>query len=307
MRFKKLKICAAAFFAASAVGACTVSVSAQSNPDESTGTVAFTVIKSSIGQGFAVEPMLVELHEGDTGFDIIERSGCDFWFEDGDYGKYITAFGDTDTKSPIPDEIAAVCPEMTAREKDAWLQAGDYTPESGWSYFINGEYAQVGIGDYVPKSGDVLEFRFTVYGYGADLGIDNSSWGGAAALTEQVNASQLIGLCAQVKDMGESDDKNYTSAMETLGKYGVTQSEIDTATDSLAQSLIMPISAETKDQPEKSEPDKTEPEDGSVVITPEKKDDSIDKFNPDTGAEGLAVVFGAVILAGGAIALSRRK
>lgn len=304
MKFKKLRICAAAFFAVSAIGACTVSVSAQSSP-ESVGTVAFTAIKSTIGQGFAVEPMLVELHEGDTGFDIIERSGCDFWFEDSDYGKYITAFGDTDTKSPIPDAIAEVCPEMTARDKDAWLQAADYTPESGWSYFINGEYAQVGIEDYVPKAGDVLEFRFTVYGYGADLGIDNSSWGGAAALTEQVDASQLIGLCAQVKDMGESDDSNYTAAMETLSKYGATQSEIDAATDSLAQSLIMPIAAQTSEQPEKSEPDKTESE--NIVITPEKKDDTIDKFNPETGAEGLAVVFGAVILAGGAIALSRRK
>lgn len=304
MRFKKLKLCAAAFFAVSAIGACTVSVSAQSNSD-SAGTVAFTAIKSVIGQGFTVEPMLVELHEGDTGFDIIERSGCDFWFEDSDYGKYITAFGDTDTKSPIPDAVAGVCPEMTARDKDAWLQAGDYTAESGWSYFVNGEYAQVGIEDYVPKDGDVLEFRFTVYGYGADLGIDNSSWGGAAALTEQVNASQLIGLCAQVKDMGVNNDPNYTAAMETLSKYGVTQSEIDAATDTLAQSLIMPIAEETKEQPEKSEPDKTESD--SIVITPEKKNDTIDKFNPETGAEGLAVVFGAVILAGGAIALSRRK
>ncbi len=301
----KFKFFATAFIAAAVMSASAVSASAQNSSPESVGSVAFTAIKSVIGQGFTVEPMLVELHEGDTGFDIIERSKCDFWFDESEYGKYITAFGDKDSGGSVPDEILAVCPEMTARTNENWLEASDYTPESGWSYFINGEYAQVGIEDYVPKDGDVLEFRFTVYGYGADLGIDNSSWGGAAALTEQVDASKLIGLCAQVKDMGADNNETYTSAMEVLAKYGSSQSDIDSAADSLAESLIMPINTGTTEQPE---PPKTTSEpDSSVVITPEKTGNTIDKFNPETGVEGLAVVFGAVILAGGAIALSRKK
>ncbi len=305
----KLKILAAAFIAASVMGTCAITASAQNASSESVGSVAFTAIKSTIGQGFTVEPMLVELHEGDTGFDIIERSQCDFWYDESEYGKYITAFGDKDLGSPVPDEISTVCPDMTARTNENWLEASDYTPESGWSYFVNGEYAQVGIEDYVPKDGDVLEFRFTVYGYGADLGIDNSSWGGAAALTEQVDASKLISLCAQIRDMGaDSDNQAYTSAMDVLSKYGVSQSDINAAVDVLAESLIMPITAGTNEPDKQLEPPKaTSKPESSVVITPEKAENKIDKFNPETGVEGLAVVFGAVILAGGAIALSRRK
>ncbi|MDE6030598.1 MAG: DUF4430 domain-containing protein [Oscillospiraceae bacterium] len=266
--------------------------------DEPTGYVSFTAIKSTIGQGFTVEPVNVPLYEGDKGIDIVKRAVGDggVVFTESDYGEYVTGFADVDTGAEIPAEIAAVCPEMTGRNTEGYLSAYDYTAESGWSYFINGEYAQVGITDYEPQDGDVLEFRYTVYGYGADLGIDNSGWGGAAALTEQVDASQLIKAIAEIKQNDEQTAQSpaFVGAVEILARYGADQSEIDQSIFALVEELYAaePIAAPLEE---------TEPSDGQSAA-----DDDGGKGSPDTGIEGAAAAFGVMILACGAVAVSRK-
>ena len=278
----------------SAIAAAAV-ISAASVPafaeEDGQGYVAFTAIKSTIGQGFTTEPVLVPISEGDTGIDIVKKA-AEIQFTESDYGAYITAFADDDLMTEIPEEIAAVCPEMTGRTTEGWLSSLDYTAESGWSYFINGEYAQVGISDYVPQNGDVLEFRFTVYGYGADLGIDNSSWGGAAALVEPVDASKLILACAEAAQLSETDSPYYTAAMEVLAEYGATQEDIDSMLGALTGGDLAPLPAQTDEA--------TADTDGETAAAD-------DKGSPDTGVEGLAVILGVSVLACGAIALSRKK
>lgn len=272
---------------AAALSAMMMSLAAAA--DDPAGYVSFTAIKSAVGQGFTVIPGSVPIYEGDKGVDIVKRAvGEDgVVLTESDYGAYITGFADTDTGAEIPAEVAAVCPEMTGRNTEGYLSAYDYTAESGWSYFVNGEYAQVGITDYEPQDGDILEFRFTVYGYGADLGIDNSSWGGAAALVEQVDASELIRKCADFTDPG-NDNPALDEALEVLAKYGATQSEIDAA----AASLEVRQTAEAA-------PDNTDSAAGASG--------SDSKGSPDTGVEGVAVAFGAIILACGAVAVSRKS
>lgn len=282
---------------AAAVMGMTMAVTAFAE-DEPAGSVAFTAIKSTIGQGFTVEPIIVPFYEGETGIDIVQRA-AEIQYTESDYGAYITGFADIDTEAYIPEEISEVCPDMTGRNTEGYLSSFDYTAESGWSYFINGEYASVGIGDYVPADGDVLEFRFTVYGYGADLGIDNSSWGGAAAITEQLDASELIRICAAADDELK-ETVWYTNGMELLAQYGVTQDEIDTAVGALIEASIMPLSDGITEEGS-ADADYEEFEDTADSADP------TDKGSPDTGVEGLAVVFGAVIIAGGAIAISRKK
>ena len=252
------------------------------------GYVAFTAIKSTIGQGFTTEPVLVPIYEGDTGIDVVKRA-ADVQVIESDY-----AFADADLETEVPAEIAAVCPEMTGRTADGYLSSLDYTTESGWSYFVNGEYAQVGISDYQPQDGDVLEFRFTVYGYGADLGVDNSSWGGAAALVEPVDASQLILACAQTED---KDSPAYVAAMEVLAEYGATQDDIDNAVGGLMAGDVDLLTSESD-----ATADTAETADAATAETP-----ADDKGSPDTGIEGLAVVLGVSVLACGAIALSKKR
>lgn len=277
----------AAGVTAAALSAMMMSLAAAA--DDPAGYVSFTAIKSAVGQGFTVIPGSVPIYEGDTGVDVVKRAvGEDgVVLTESDYGAYITGFADKDTGAEIPAEIAAVCPEMTGRNTEGYLSAYDYTAESGWSFFVNGEYAQVGITDYEPQNGDVLEFRFTVYGYGADLGIDNSEWGGAAALVEQADASELIRKCAEFTDPG-NDNPALDDALEVLAKYGATQSEIDAAEASL----------EVR-QTAEAAPDST----GSAAVTP----GSDSKGSPDTGVEGAAAALGVIILACGAAAVSRKS
>ena len=149
---KKAKILAV--FAAAATAAAT-SLCVFAQPAEK-GTVYFAAVKSTIGQGVCVEPVAVPFYEGDSGIDIVKRA-ADVTVVESEYGDYITAFKDADNGADVPEEIKVVCPEMTGRSTEGQLTALDYTPESGWSYFLNGEYAQVGISSYEPADGDVVE------------------------------------------------------------------------------------------------------------------------------------------------------
>lgn len=265
-----------------AAAAAAISLSASAAEAQAKGTVYFTAVKSTIGQGVCVEPVAVPFYEGDSGIDVVKRA-AEVTVQTSDYGDYITAFKDADSGAAVPDGIKAVCPDMTGRNTDGYLSALDYTLESGWSYFLNGEYATVGISGYTPADGDVLEYRFTVYGYGSDLGQDNSSWGGAAALVPAVNAKELIKTIAGAdKSLPE-----YKSAINTLGKFGVEQSELDAAAKALTDAAKpAPETPETPDTPS------TAPEAPG---------------NVDTGIESVTAVFGAAVLALGVIAVSRKR
>lgn len=274
MKARKLLAVIAALGALAAI-----SLSAFAEPAEK-GTVYFAAVKSTIGQGVCVEPTAVPFYEGESGIDIVKRA-AEVTVQESEYGDYITAFKDEDNGAAIPGEIKAVCPDIAGRNAEGMLSALDYTPESGWSYFLNGEYAQVGISDYVPADGDVLEYRFTVYGYGSDLGQDNSSWGGAAALVPSVNAKELIKAAAAAdKTLPE-----YKAAIEVLGKFGASQSELDSAAKALTDA-------------ENSAPASDNSEQTSAPDTAN---------NVDTGVEGTAAVFGAAVLALGIIAVSRKR
>lgn len=286
MKIAKILAVAAA---AATVGAASVCTFAEQSP---AGYVYFCAQKSTIGQGLTVKPEKVPYYDGESGIDAVNRA-AEILSEDSGYGPYITAFADSDNGGEIPAEIAAVCPEIGGRNAEGYLSAMDYTAEGGWTYFINDEYASVGIGDYAPTDGDVVCFRFTVYGYGADLGVDNSSWGGAAALKPMINDSELIRLCAEAED-GEQLE----AALEVLGNYSSTQEDIDSAAAALKAASEKSDNAENTENTDNTE--NTERTDA-----PEKTD--APKESADTGIEGVAVGFGAVIIAGAFIALSKKR
>lgn len=281
--------------AAAAVAFSAVSFSAFAADNEPAGYVYFMADKTTIGQGFTVEPEKVPFYEGENGLDVVKRA-ADVLSEDTGYGAYVTAFADTDLETEVPEAISAVCPEMTGRNTEGYLSALDYTAESGWTYFVNDEYAQAGIGDYTPADGDVVVFSFTVYGYGADLGVDNSSWGGAAALKEATKKSELVKLCAEAAD-ADINEYVFSGAMEVLAQYEATQEDIDNAVDGLNKALTETASTENAVSDE---------------TTAETADASVDagnteKGSPSTGVEGAAVAFAVVLLAGAGIALSKKK
>ena len=221
------------------------------------------------------------------------------------YGAFITAFADTDSNDVVlPETIAEVCTIASGRTEEGWLSAYDYTAESGWTYFVNDEYAQVGIADYTPADGDVVVFSFTVYGYGADLGVDNSSWGGAAALKEQVKTAELVKLFADNKDLLNGSDEQayaFTAAGEALAQYESTQEDVDNAVDRL-ENILGTETLETEESP--SADAAAESED---AIDAADDGASGEKGSPSTGVESVAVAVAVVILAGAGIAMSKKQ
>lgn len=316
MKLRKLISAAAA--AALAMSAASFCAFAEENTPA--GYIYFEADKITIGQGFTVEPVKVPFYEGEKGIDVVNRA-ADVISEDTGYGAYITAFADADIETTVPDAIAAVCPDMTGRNTEGYLSAMDYTTESGWSYFVNDEYAQVGIGDYVPADGDVMRFAFTVYGYGADLGVDNSSWGGAAALDVAGKRAELIKTCADAAD-GYTQNYTYVGAMEVLAQYEASQDEIDTAAEALRARID---SGDTTDEFAEIDAEATADENTGDASTAEvgstaedsnaANDSAADdtnsaddtKASPDTGVEGAAVAFAVVLLAGAGIAMSKKR
>ncbi len=257
---KKAKIIIAALMSAAVMGG--VSANAADAPE---GYVTFYADKSVLGQGLTVEPVQVPFYTEDTGITIVQRA-ADVLVTESDYGDYIGAFSDIDTGAQLPDAIAAVCPDMFGRSREGYLSEYDYTSEAGWNLFLNGGLAQVGISGYEPQDGDVIALRFTVYGYGSDLGVDNTSWGGAAPLTELTDASELARLAAE-----NPDSAAYEQAVEVLGTFGASQSDIDAAEMLFTQS-----------------------EDSG-------------KQSPETGTEGIVAVIGAAALAGAALLISKKR
>ncbi len=255
--------------------------------DEPKGYVTFFADKATIGQGLVCEPEVVPFYEGETGMDIVKRA-ADVNAVDSDWGAYVEGFADTDTGAEIPAAIAAVCPEMTGRNTEGYLSSYDYTAESGWSWFLNDEYASVGISGYTPADGDVVWFRFTVYGYGCDLGIDNSSWGGNPALVEAVQTAELAKLMAE----SDTDSSEYAEAVKVLGTFGAAQADIDSAYEALAAANEQPEDNGTSDD---------------EIGEPLPEDNTDDKASADTGAEGVAVAIGAVLAAGAALVLSKKR
>ncbi|MBQ9947970.1 MAG: DUF4430 domain-containing protein [Oscillospiraceae bacterium] len=282
------KCIAASLLSAAVMAGASVCAFAQEQPE---GYIVFAADKNTICQGFVTEPVRVPFYEGEKAIDVVKRA-ADVIVTESDYGDYISAFADPSPEEDImfiefPSQLLEVMPEeVYERTKAGYLSNYDFTPEAGWSFFINDEYAQVGITDYSPEDGDVVWFRFTVYGYGCDLGIDNTSWGGNPAVVPQTDTAAIMTLIADNAELSDTDE--YKNAIAVLETYGASQADIDGAEKALAEAAAPEIPEDT------AAPEDTE--------TPETG-----KGSPDTGAEGIAAVVGVAVLAGAALALSKRR
>lgn len=185
------------------------------------GYVVVAAEKFTIGQKFLAEPTRVPFYEGETGADISDR-----FFGEGNVnngkptGSYISSIADKDgtVEAAIPAYILDAAKNAdtiieNSRSDSGWLGGTDYCAMSGWFYGVNNNFATDSISNYKPVDGDVIRIEFSVYGYGADIGIDNSSWGGSEALVKHENKDQLYTVMADIKDKFGS---NASTALKTV-------------------------------------------------------------------------------------------
>lgn len=243
---------AAALAAAVPTAACAAET--QAAKEEQKGSVVLSVEKFTIGQGYILEPTEVPFYDGDNGLDLVVRAvGEDnVIITAGDYGSYITGFADDgSSEAVLPDYLTDLVDreKLTGRAQEGSLCEFDYTSESGFYFFLNNVSASVGLDGYSPADGDVVRIQFTIYGYGADIGVDNSSWGGAAAVSPAVNRDEITKLLAQAK----AENIDCKDELSAAADADITQEELDKAVESLKLKLS---GEEVTEQPSEGTTDK---------------------------------------------------
>lgn len=265
------------------------------------GNVTVAVEKFSLGQGYVVEPIVVPFYEGDNGTAIMKRAAeiKETSYEyDGVQYSYISAFLDTTSTMELafPEVIKTALEtdgiEIGARSTENWLGEYDYSSGGGYVYFVNDVYPSYGIADYAPTDGDVIRFAFTVYGYGADNGVDNSAWGGAASLIPNVSRSPLTELVANTTDNLEARE----IGIKALSDLASTQEDLDNAYAEM-EALLAPVAESIDATVETSVDTQTDEETAEEVS--ENVTVTDEKANPTTGVEGVAI---AVVIAVSGIA-----
>lgn len=214
-------------------------------------TFTFAMEVFTIGCGWVVEPMTVTLDETMLA-DMADYFGFSGAAEMKDkvngayilayileyiYGYEISYTGKLDNSFYISTlhgfdySDYYICPELeeiSGGYDEPWdtsaLGEFDFTFMSGWMYTVNGVFANVGMADYYPQSGDVMRVQFTYYGYGADIG--NGGWG-TDPYFESVDRESLTALLCKAKENGFEDSAEYLEACEKIQIMGVTQEELD--------------------------------------------------------------------------------
>ncbi|MBR2780438.1 MAG: DUF4430 domain-containing protein, partial [Eubacteriaceae bacterium] len=120
-----------------------------------------------------------------------------------------------------------------------YLSEFDCGEQSGWMYCVNGTFPGVGASGWTLKNGDVMRWQYSCSGLGADIGNNNSTWGGSSGASV-ADKDELIWRVAEINedreaffDEAEGNEEAYDNAMEVLKKIDATQQEVDDALTAL--------------------------------------------------------------------------
>ncbi|MGN0460742.1 MAG: hypothetical protein ACI4HL_07495, partial [Ruminococcus sp.] len=218
------------------------------------GYVYMTVEKLTLGQGFVIEPVKVGYYNEDTLGDIAERCLGDKSTFKGDISQYYLEgvidggnpedWSKNDIPTDIYNELTQSGEEITDRAEDNILQSYDFTQYGGWMFTvddtgINTGAGSVTLGDdsstgYCFEEGSVVRLQYSLYGYGEDIGI---SYGYMPFETTNTFAdrSELIAYVSEIKSSDETEKygEAYNNALSLLGKWDITEEEIESAVASL--------------------------------------------------------------------------
>ena len=217
-------------------------------------TVAVTMEKLTLGQGFIVEPTLVTVPAGTKAssviVDLIEKRspGVETPYKmtgSVDGGFYLSKVYDPDRGTPVlPEYLKKVLTSPISETADnVYLGEFDYANTSGWMYSVGtaektGDFSfpNVGAADWILEDGQIMRWQYTLYGYGADLNADNSEWGQESI----VKAGDKDALVWEVAELNAAYERTslqglaaYNEAMKVLEKADAGQTEVDQALSAL--------------------------------------------------------------------------
>lgn len=215
-----------------------------------TGKAYVSVEKFTIGQGYLIEPCEVSITNGEKASQVLERllkeKGYEYNLELADYW-YLTGIKKADSGIiKVPSCVQSIGQREVLNKSGNDLNAYDYSTESGWMYFVNGEGPSVTAEQYEVKAGDVIRLRFTLFGYGRDIG---SPWGEYLNLPNLDSLTKSMAIFNANKQLcvekGYQADYNealsFASNMDAHyideGVSGHTKKEIEAKVQSLCSKL----------------------------------------------------------------------
>ena len=235
-------------------------------PEQAYVTVA--IEKFTIGQGYLVEPVLVEITEGESTAQILDRVL-------GENGLRYDNTGSVDSSfylSWILDEAGSLTAEfsevslqhaeeqgitITNPRRRATLGEFDYTNQSGWMYTLNNDMPNVGMSDTEPKDGDVIRIRFTA------MKGDLCSGNGYVddPFVPDVNGDSITKLLAEFNGREDKEElleyanvqKAYEGAVAAISDITCEQTAVDAAEQALRDAIANPSNPEEPQIPEEAQ------------------------------------------------------
>lgn len=205
------------------------------------GYATFCIELFSLGLGYLIEPVQIELIEGETAAQTLINTLESYSFTADYTGEPTSSFylsgiegvaGSVDITANFPDYVLTALEENGMspeyeRWDENWIGEFDYTYGSGWMYAVNNVFPNVGFADYYLGDGDVLRTQFTL-AYGSDIG---GGWGGS--YYEVNNRDSLTALIGEVNTAGISGDEAiapaFAVAMETVQILNASADDISYA------------------------------------------------------------------------------
>lgn len=226
---------------------------------EVVGQAAFALEAFTLGEGYIIEPTLVDIHEGENaaymlksflaanGFDLTYTGSLDSGF----YMSFVKgsklASIDPDGGN-IPTELLEKLIEkgfsITPRTDLNSLGEFDYTTGSGWMYCLNNIFPNVGYADSYLSEGDVVRSQFTL-AYGSDMGGgfamgDNNYKGYFPVANKDDLTYRVAQINAEIKKNANYLKDNslqtaYDNAMTVLEDLLSSQADVDAALAALSK------------------------------------------------------------------------
>ena len=226
-----------------------------SEPEEpKKATVTFSAERFTIGQGYLVEPVTVEVTEGDPVVSVIKKVFGEDRLDLNSGDNYLASIKDADLGADhvvVPEYITKISDGTVTTESVREYGNEDYEPgtlgefsyhyQSGWFYFLNNEDPGIGIGQQTVKDGDVIRLQFTLYGLGKDL--TGKGYGESEASFLVENKDSITKLMAQVNESEKKIKENpsvvkaYKDAADAVAAMLTSKEDLAKAEEALAKAV----------------------------------------------------------------------
>ena len=220
---------------------------------EVVGQAAFALEAFTLGEGYIIEPTLVDIHEGENAAymlkDFLEANGFGLTntgtLDSGFYMSFVTGSelasidpNGANIPADLLEKLIEKGFEITPRTDLNKLGEFDYTTGAGWMYCLNNIFPNVGYADSYLSEGDVVRSQFTL-AYGSDMGggyaIGDNNYKGYFPVADKDDLTYRVAeINAKIAKDADYLKKNglqtaYDDAMTVLTDLFSSQEDVDAA------------------------------------------------------------------------------